>query len=51
LLDFIAHNQDLRVLPEEVNETLNKRAGFPLAAMPSRCLKFSEGKLQQWDGK
>jgi hypothetical protein len=43
--------QDLPVLPEEVNATSNKRAGFPSVAMPTRCLKFNEGKLQQWDGK
>ncbi|PSN39281.1 Protein FAM91A1 [Blattella germanica] len=51
LLDFIAHHQDLPVLPEESSATSNKRATSPSVALPTRCLKFSDGKLQHWDGK
>jgi hypothetical protein len=43
--------QDLPVLPEETSSATNKRGNFPSVALPTRCLKFSEGKLQQWDGK
>jgi hypothetical protein len=39
------------VLPEETSAASNKRASFQSVALPTRCLKFNEGKLQQWDGK